>query len=220
VTRTPPGRAGRGWLRHRLEVADRAAELLELKVRALLDEQRRLTDESEVLVGRWRAQVRDADEWLLRTVLAGGRRAVRLAAPAEPGDATVGWTTSMGVRYPDTASYLPPPSTEAEVDTGAAVVRAREAYRLALDTAVRHAAALGAAEAVAREVATSRRRLRALHERRLPDLRAELHALELDLEERERAEDGDRRRASNAEIGRLRPHGVELLVDHPEPDAQ
>lgn len=198
MTRTPPGRAGRGWLRHRLEVAGRATELLELKVRALLDEQRRLADESRVLAERWRAQVRDADEWLLRTVLAGGRRAVRLAAPAAPGDATVGWATSMGVRYPDTAHYRPPPGTEAEVDTVASVVRAREAYRLALETAVQHAAALAATRAVAREVATSRRRLRALQERRLPDLRAELHALELDLEEHERAEDGTRRRASTA----------------------
>jgi vacuolar-type H+-ATPase subunit D/Vma8 len=61
---------------------------------------------------------------------------------------------------------------------------------------VRYAAALAATRTVAREVATTRRRLRALNEHWLPRLRAELHALELTLEELERAEDGIRRRAS------------------------
>jgi V/A-type H+-transporting ATPase subunit D len=195
MTRRPHGRAGRSWLHHRLDVARRAAELLELKLRSLLDEQRRLEGEARDLAARWRTQVREADEWLLRTVLAGGGRAVRLAAPAGPGDVVLGWDTVMGVRIPTSARYRPPPAAEAEVDTVAAVVPAREAYRRALATGVRHAAALAAARAVAREVATTRRRLRALDERWLPRLRAELHALELELEELERMEDGTRRRA-------------------------
>lgn len=198
MTRPPHGRAGRSWLRHRLEIASRAAELLELELRGLLDEQRRLQQESRELATRWRADVRDADEWMLRTVLTGGERAVRLATPAAPGDVVLGWDTVMGVRIPASARYRPPAPAETDVDTVAAVVVAREAYRRALATGVRHAVALAACRAVAREVTTTRHRLRALDERRLPRLRAELHALELDLEELERAEDGTRRRATSA----------------------
>lgn len=200
MTRLPHGRAGRSWLRHRIDVAGRAAELLELKLRNLVVEQRKFQEESRVLAAQWRTHVRDADDWLLRTTLAGGQRAVRLAAPDAPGEVVLGWDTLMGIRIPASAHYRPPPPAETEVDTVAAVVLAREAYRHALSTGVRHAAALAATLAVAREVATTRRRLRALDDRWLPRLRGELHALELDLEELERAEAGTRRRA-----GRRRP---------------
>ena len=40
--RVPPGRAGRLWLRARLDVAERGVSLLEQKVRILGDERRRL----------------------------------------------------------------------------------------------------------------------------------------------------------------------------------
>jgi V/A-type H+-transporting ATPase subunit D len=175
--------------------------MLEMKLRGLLDEQRRLDEGSHRLATEWRTQVRDADGWFLQAVLAGGQRAVRLAAPAAHCDVGVSWDTVMGIRVPTSADYRPPPPAETEVDTVAAVALAREAYRLALSTGVRHAAALAATRTVAREVVTTRRRLRALNDHWLPRLQAELHALELTLEELERAEDGIRRRAARPTDG-------------------
>jgi len=103
----------------------------------------------------------------------------------------------MGVRHPAHARYDAPGPDPADdhVDTGTAVVNARLAYGHAVEAGVRHAAALAATDAVAQEIATTRRRLRALHQRWLPRLAAELDAITLELEERERAEDVLRRRA-------------------------
>lgn len=70
---------------------------------------------------------------------------------------------------------------------------------------MRFAAALAAARTLGREIDTTRRLLRALDDRWLPRLRAELHALELDLEEHERAEDRVRRRAARGTSGRPQP---------------
>jgi V/A-type H+-transporting ATPase subunit D len=201
MTRTPAGRAGRNWLRHRIGLAQRAAELLELKLHGLLEEQRRLQQVADQVAIRWRSTVREAEEWALRAALAGGRRSLRLATPPRPGAVTITWATTMGVRHPARARYDAPEPDPADghVDTGTAVVHARQGYRDAVAAGVRHAAALAATDAVAREIATTRRRLRALNQRWLPRLDAELAAITLELEERERAEDALRRRARRRE---------------------
>ena len=197
MTRTPAGRAGRNWLRHRTGLARRAADLLELKLHGLLEEQRRLQQAADQAGLQWRSQVREAEKWALRAALTGGRRSLRLATPPRPGAVTITWTTTMGVRHPARARYDAPEPDPADghVDTGTAVVQARQGYRDAVAAGVRHAAALAATGAVAQEIETTRRRLRALDQRWLPRLDAELAAITLQLDEREHAEDTLRRRA-------------------------
>jgi V/A-type H+/Na+-transporting ATPase subunit D len=102
----------------------------------------------------------------------------------------------MGVRHPDGADYAAPPPDESAVDTGTAVVLAREAYLVAAATGAEVAAAVRATRAVAAEADRTRRRLRALDRRAVPRLRAALDRLELDLEEREQAEHTARRGAA------------------------
>ena len=189
----PPGRAGRMWLRHRIDTATRARATLEMKLNRLQDEHERLDRDVRQLTAQWRGEVECAEEWLLRALLQGGRHGVDLASPGLQGEVVVGWTSTMGVRHPGEAEYRPPAAESAQVDTGTAVGHARSAYRTAALTGVRLAAASDAARAVAAEVAATRRRLRALDRRALPRLSASLARLELDLEERDHAEHAARR---------------------------
>ena len=189
VLRVPPGRAGRLWLRRRLDVARRGAELLDHKLRILHAERQRLALLVERTGAAWAAASLDADKWLLRACLQGGQRGVRLAATAAPLDMDVTWTRSMGVRYPAEATFAAARPDPGEAPAGnAALVTAREAHRAAVDAAVRHAVAEGAARVVAAEEAATRRRLRAIEERWVPRLEEALAGVELALEEREHAE--------------------------------
>ncbi len=184
--RPPPGRAGRIWLAQRVETARRAADLLDQKQRLLRREQRRLSALVERTGGEWRDAVGAAEVWCTRALVGGGRDELRRAAArAAAADARLDWTTRAGVTYPSTARTelaAPPPAA------GTALTRTAEAYRRALDVAVRHAAAEAAAERVARELAATTRRLRAIEERWLPRLEARLAELDLQLDETEREE--------------------------------
>lgn len=195
MIRVPPGRSGRLWLRRRLATATRATTLLEQKLRALQEERRRLS----LLVRRtgeqWTEHAGEAATWGLRAALAGGERALRLATTAEVATVTIAWATSMGVTYPADASYEPPRRPPGLTVIGSAVlVRAERAYRTALESAVRHAAACGALRVVEREIATTRQRVRALNHRWIPQLRQAIVDLEQALEEQERADGLVRRR--------------------------
>ncbi|BCB75079.1 V-type ATP synthase subunit D [Phytohabitans flavus] len=101
--RTPPGRAGRLWLLHRLEAARHAADLLDRKLRILYREQDRLRRRARETGTAWQAAWRAADTWGLRTALLGGRRQLRLAA-RPPTDVGITWQTIMGLSYPATAT--------------------------------------------------------------------------------------------------------------------
>jgi len=185
--RPPPGRAGRVWLADRVEVARRAAELLDRKQQLQRREQRRLAALSERTGEEWSASAREADRWCARALVGGGRDDLRraggrvLAAQAE-----LTWTSQAGVTYPATATTLLPPFPPLGGDV--ALVQAAEAYRRALDAAVQHAAASAALTKVAAELAATSRRLRAIRDRWLPDLQAGLSQLDLRLDETEREE--------------------------------
>lgn len=200
MIRVPPGRAGRSWLRHRLATATRAAELLEQQLFILQREQRRVEQHARATGARWQELAHQAEQWLLRAVLAGGQRSLRLATPSEPAVVEITWTTRARVRYPvDASCELPDQSPSGvEVDTSAAVRHAREAHRDALRAAVRHGAAQAAVRAVEAEIKVTRQRLRALDQRWVPRLQEALQRLELTLEEQEHAEDITRRRALRA----------------------
>jgi V/A-type H+-transporting ATPase subunit D len=191
----PTGRAGRLWLRHRLEVAERAADLLDRKLRILRVEQERLRLLTRQSREEWQARCAAADEWLLRASLLGGRRALRLAQDGGVAEVTVGYGATMGVRHPVRVDFVAPPPTPAVLD-GAVLISAREACQAALAAAGRYAAASAASRLVDEEVAVTRQRIRAVKSRWIPRLRAALTDVEFVLEEQER-EDGARLRRIN-----------------------
>lgn len=198
MIRVPPGRSGRLWLRGRLATATRATTLLEQKLRTLREEQRRLSLRARRTSELWTEHATDAATWGLRAALAGGERALRLATTADLATVSITSDTSMGVTYPVETSCEPPHRPPGVTVTGgSALERAERAYRTALESAVRHAAALEALRVVDREIATTRQRVRALDRRWIPQLRQAIADLELALEEQDRAEGLTRRRARN-----------------------
>ncbi len=185
----PPGRSGRLWLRQRLDVARRGTEVLEQKVRALQDEERRLAFLTERTGREWEEACRKADAWYLRAMLLGGERQVSLvrAATVEPAEVDIRWRTTMGATYPFEASCRPPElGTVAELGRSAALPYAADAYREALIAATQHASAQRASSVVSSELASTRLRLSAVKHGWIPKLEAALRRLELQLAERER----------------------------------
>jgi V/A-type H+-transporting ATPase subunit D len=173
----------------RLHAAERAADLLDRKLRVLRAEQRRRHEAAEGTDAEWRARWRDAETWLLRAAVLGGQRAIRLAEPARPVDVEIGWTVVMGVSYPvDAVVHWDPPTQDAVAPGNTALARAVTAYQQALEAAARHAVARAAVQRIDAEVATTRRRLRAVRSRWIPRLTASLHDTEIALEEMEHAD--------------------------------
>lgn len=193
--RVPPGRVGRLWLRRRLEVATLGADLLEQKLRALREEERRLTLLVQRTEEEWTRTATEADRWLLRAAVTGGDRSLRLATVAASVTVTVTWTVAMGVRYPAEASCVLP-ARDTAVPGGVALAEAEAAYQAALQAAVRQAVAQGAVQRIRREVDATRLRVRALNRHWIPRLRAALVRRELELEELEHAEAVRRRKAA------------------------
>jgi V/A-type H+/Na+-transporting ATPase subunit D len=190
LRRVPPGRGGRLWLQHRLAVATNGANLLDQKLRILHAETHRLELVARQTATAWEEAVREADTWLLRTVLLGGERALRLATRGDEADVSISWAQTMGVRYPREATCrVPVPPPGAVPPTSAAVVSARRACERALDAAVQHAAAETAARILAAEESATRRRLRAINERWIPLLTSALAEARQVLEQQEREDD-------------------------------
>lgn len=188
--RVPPGRAGRLWLRHRLDTAEHGAALLDRKLRALREQQRRLAIQARYTEEEWTTLARRARTWLLRAALAGGQRGLRLADDEHSAEVTVTWTSAMGVRYPAEATCALPggPAVSPALRGSTAVVHAERAHRAALRAGVRHAAALAAEQVVNAEVAVTRQRARALRRHWIPRLSEALSRVEMELAEQERAE--------------------------------
>jgi len=200
----PPGRAGRLWLQRRLASAERGAALLDHKLRILRTERERFALLERRTCARWEDADREAAQWLLRAVILGGERSLRLAVPGAAAQVRVEWNQPMGVRYPAEASCtLPVERADAPPAGSGALVEARERYRRALEAAVQHAAAQAAVRVLEAEEHATRRRLRAIEERWVPRLREALAATQLRLDEEEHA-DGIRLRWA-AE----RAHGAE-----------
>lgn len=200
LSRVPPGRAGRLWLRRRLSTAERGLDLLERKLRILAVEHERVAREAEAAFAAWTAACAEADTWLLRAALAGGRRSLR--APADRADVTVHWTHAMGTAYPQSATCVLPPAPPS-LACSAALVRARKACETALAAAVRQAAATEAERVLAQEVTRTRQRIRALEKRWIPRLTAAITDTDLALEEMERSDASCLRRAADGEGRRI-----------------
>jgi V/A-type H+-transporting ATPase subunit D len=201
----PPGRAGRIWLEHRLDLAGRAASRLDQKLRILRSEQAHAAQLLERTRAEWETKVHEAETWLLRAALLGGEPAVRTPPGLPLAEVTVSWATSMGTRYPaEAVCVVPEGDPHTRPTTSAAVIEATSAYRLALDAAARHAVALAAAQAIDAEVRHTRLRLRGVQDRWIPRLDAALSDLRLSLAEAEQAE-GVRLRWAARQQGRSLP---------------
>ena len=185
----PPGRAGRLWLLGRLRTAERAAELLDRKLTILRSDRRRYQLLAEQSGAAWEQRCADAETWLVRGVMLGGQRALRLAIPDALAEIRVAWASTMGLRYPFDASYTfaGSPSTAA-TPSNAALVEAVSAHRSALEAAVQHAVVQAALRTVTREIAVTARRRRAIADRWIPTLTEALRDIDLALEELEHSD--------------------------------
>lgn len=207
TVRVPPGRAGRLWLRERLDVARRAENLLGRKERLLQGEERRLGAEADAAAREWEESWREAEAWTGRVAVLGGDADLiryRARAGAAPADARIGWRNTMGITYP-TESGVALPDPPPAVWSNSALPRAATANRVALASALRHAAAAFAHSQVQAELVKTRRRRRAVTERWIPELERLLNELEARLEDLER-EEHVRRRWARLHHGGPGPH--------------
>ena len=187
--RHPPGRAGRLWLEHRVEVAGRGADLLDKKRRALVQEHRQLRVLARETKAEWNRMAGEAEVWFNRAaVLAGEEKVAMLAVQHPLAQVTVRWRSSMGVAF----------ASEASVDLGllpggasggsAAADLAVAASRQAVEAAVKDAVAYSALMRISSELALTARRQRALERRWLPALTTAQARLSGALDELEREE--------------------------------
>lgn len=201
TVRIPPGRAGRLRLRHRLAVAERGADLLEHKLRALtaeLAERRTALAEAE---RRWQAQAARARAWDDRAAVLGGRSAFDAALLSAPALVTITWRTSMGVRVPAAGRCdLPGRRPRDPTPDGAALILSEAGFRQAVPAAVQAAVEQAAVRDLQAAVTATRRQVRALRRHWIPTLAAALAAVEAGLEQADH-EDTVRRTAW-AEPGR------------------
>lgn len=188
----PPGRAGRLWLRRRLEAANRGVDLLERELTALNRLHAAAAETATRTGAEWRRLATAARDAQVRAELAVGPRGM----PEPLASVAITWTTTMGVRYPAAARCTAAPPGPRTVDCSAAVALARAAHAAALEAAARHAAAAAAERILAAQVDTTRQRVRALRRRWVPQLTDALRQREIELEEQERQERISARRAA------------------------
>ncbi|MGW2702777.1 V-type ATP synthase subunit D [Streptomyces sp. NPDC001340] len=198
TSRVLAGRAGRLRLRRNLATALRGADLLERKLRLLLERERTARRAAEEAGRVWRERLTEADTWLVRGVLLGGEGALTEAVPTGRARLDVGWATLMGVRHPAAVSWTDPVrSPEETTPPNTALSHAERTYRAAVRAAAEHAVHQAAAELLATEAARTRQRVRALRRHWIPRLRRDLAAVELALEEAEHEEAVRRRWAAS-----------------------
>jgi V/A-type H+/Na+-transporting ATPase subunit D len=201
----PPGRAGRTWVRHRLETADRAASLLDRKLQVLRSERERLREQDDRAEREWIEAFAEAQRWLVRSALLGGEREVRMAAATEPGAVELSWSAVMGVRYPAVEGFTAPDPVEAPRPPGTSAMPVTvAAYTKALEAASRRAATSAALSIVSAEVTATARRLRAINHRWIPRLEAARDAVDRRLDEAERDENARLRWAAARGAGSIR----------------
>jgi V/A-type H+-transporting ATPase subunit D len=185
----PPGRTGVLWLQHRLELAGRAADRLDRKLRVLRTRRAALAEELGRTGAAWDTSCREAQRWLDRYVLLAGVRALRPAPGPPLAEVTLTWATAMGVTYPVCAACSVPAADAREAPLpSAALPPAREACRRALAAAAEHAVVSRAAAELDAEVARTRLRLRGIEQHWVPRLQAALAAAQRVIDEEEHAD--------------------------------
>lgn len=179
-------RAARLRMRATLDLADHAIELLRNKEEAMRREQARLEGHAERTERQWHDHCDNAREWLLRARALGASAEIADLLGERPRAAiiTVAWQAAMGVTYPGDVECVPGPPPA--LATTAALVPTAAAYRSTLVSGAEHAAATAALHRLEAELTNTRRRRRAIEQRLQPTLEAQLHKLDLDLDERDR----------------------------------
>lgn len=185
----PPGRTARPWLRNRLDTARRGIDVLEEKTHALVQEHRRLAQHVEDTRQVWEDTCREADRWFERAAVIGGSQQFELARGAlgATASAHVVWRSMMGVAYPAQVDVQVPEADDvATLGRSSALADAAAAYRDAVVAGLDHAAATRALDLIGTELVTTRRRLRALEHRWVPQLEQAAHDVDVALAEAER----------------------------------
>ncbi len=173
VRGVPPGRAGRTWLRRRLETSRRGADLLDRKLRILRREQARSAQRAEEASRRWASALVEAERWGRRAALLAGDAALDRPPGVAPAVAHVEWSSVMGTRFPSSAHVVrTAPERPLALALSSAVTCAAQAYGAALEAAVDAAAAAGALRVVDEEITVTTVRLRAIEQRWVPRLEA------------------------------------------------
>jgi V/A-type H+/Na+-transporting ATPase subunit D len=187
--RHPPGRSGRLWLEHRLQVATTGADLLDKKRRALVQEHRRLRVLAKETDTTWRQAAAAAETWVNRAaVLAGDEKLQMVAAIQRPAQVAVRWRSSMGVAFAAEARVEFAVQSPATLGGSAAADAATPAAQRAVEAAVSDAVARSALRRIAAELAVTSRRQRALERRWVPALANASAELSASLDELEREE--------------------------------
>jgi len=185
VRSVPPGRAGRLWLLAKLAAARRSSDLLDQKRQLLLREYSQASALADSTLEDWERTCREAEQWLAHLVLLGGQRELQVLCALRSGRAEVefAWKSSMGLEYPKFGGcVLPEPDRLLDASANAAGAPSVESYRDAMLAGAAHAAAAEAKRRLATELASTRRRLRSITRRRIPELEALLGELELRLD--------------------------------------
>jgi V/A-type H+-transporting ATPase subunit D len=187
--RTPPGRVGRLWLIHRIEVGQRGRDVLEQKRQALLRQRARLDPELAEARAEWARAAGEAERWWQLAAVLGGERSLELAtvAPVEAASIRIDWRNALGVVYPADVEVAMPDSGGPLLGS-VALAQAAIAYRRALTAAARYAVTRTTHERISSELEATSHRLRAIERRWIPRHERALAELELGLDESERSE--------------------------------
>jgi V/A-type H+-transporting ATPase subunit D len=181
-------RAERLHLIERLELARHAAELLHGKEQALQRERVRLEAHADRSRNEWVRSCEEASLWLQRARCLGGSEEISMLAAqcSQPAEVTISWQSSMGITYPDSVECTA--ARQPGLTSTAALGPATDAHHEALRNAATHASTTAALTRLDAELASTRRRRRAITERLVPSLEARLDDLDLHLDERDREE--------------------------------
>lgn len=188
MTRHAPSRAARLTTIDRLSLAEHAATLLESKEEALARERSRLAGHVGRSGAEWIRLCTLATHELLRARAMGASGEIARLIHQDQGRATVSanWTDSMGITYPGETSCHPKAPTGM---TGtAALAPTWRAHCAAMEAGAVHAATTAALDRLDGELSSTRRRRRAIADHLVPTITAELHSLELQLDEQDREE--------------------------------
>lgn len=189
MIRVPPGRSGQVWLRRRLETARRGIDILGRKQRLLAVERERRDLQTVLARTAWIDACAEAELWCSRALRLGHEHQIDVVAAHldAPATITVEWHNVMAVSIPENAHCAFPDLRLASASGGSSATdRAVEALAGALGKGAAHAAIQRALANIDAELLQTRRRLRLLERRRLPQLERALH------ESRERLEQSER----------------------------
>jgi V/A-type H+-transporting ATPase subunit D len=189
MIRVSPGRAGQVWLRRRLETARRGIDILSRKQRLLAVERERREPQAAAAHTAWIDACAEAELWCTRALRLGHQHQIAMVAAhlAAPATVTVDWRNVMAVSIPDNAHCQFPDLGVASASGGSSATdRAVEALAGAVEAAAAHAAIQRALDNIDAELLQTRRRLRLLERRRLPQLERSLSKSRERLEQSER----------------------------------